>query len=645
MMRKILNSVFCIALLTIILAAANANAATITYAVATGNWTDANWTPQAPVTGDNVVIPAGAVVTVNTDLTSAKFNSLSVSGSLTIENTGVLAIEQITSTNPLVGVGGGTLINNGTLSIKQTLANSNAAINLSNGTDADSRLINAGTLSVDMMASTIATASTRCIYLTQTTATRSPHLTLGGTMNFSVPNGTRFFELGSGANAVIDGNAVIGSTSDYKNWRLIHMGNGGTLTLAGSLEFYSGYISANGVISQSVTGTGSAVGTVVNSGTLKIHGMAGLSGSYAIYLNAQRSGISPNYTYGTAKFRNTGNLIIDGNYPTSYGAIYLNGNPGATDELKNEGALTVSNDGTGPAISCQIANVMTAAVINSSVMNLSSAGTKSIVMGDANSSLVNSGNIIVNKAVSGYVLNATAASISNNTNGVFSFNVADNSAAAIDGTNKIVFTNNGGTVNGRGIFGAGTFVPSTGTIAPGGAAIGAFTFADALLTLTGKLVMNATGTANAGVDYDQINSTGTLNIAETTLEFSADYTAQNADNLALITAASLTGTFSAITKPVNWAANYSPTNANLLYDTSTAVNNKPATAKIAVVRNAIIVSNPGNAYCSISDMAGRTVKSIVFNNQSDTFVINNLKGIYIIRISSEEGNFTQKVNL
>lgn len=589
MIRKFLNSVFFIALLTILLSAADANAATITYAVATGNWTDANWTPQPPVVGDNVVIPAGAVVTVNTDLTSTKFNSLSVLGSLTIENSGVLSIEQIASTNPLVSVGGGTMTNNGSLSIKQTLANSNAAINLSNGTDADSRLINTGTLSVDMMASTIATASTRCIYLTQTTATSSPRLTLGGTMNFSVPNCTRFFELGSGANAVIDGNAVIGSASDYKNWRLIHMGNGGTLTLAGSLEFYSGYISANGVISQSVTGTGSAVGTVVNSGTLKIHGMAGTSGSYAIYLNAQRGGTSSNYTYGTAKFRNTGNLIIDGNYPTSYGAIYLNGNPSATDELKNEGTMTVINDGTSPAISCQIANVMTAAVINSANMTLSSSGTKSIVLGDANSSLVNSGTITVNKAVSGYVLNTTAASIGNNTNGVFIFNVADNSAAAIDATNKIVFTNNGGTVNGRGIFGAGTFVPSTGTIAPGGASIGAFTFSDALLTLTGKLVMNATGTANAGVDYDQINSTGTLNIAGTTLEFSADYTAQNADNLALVTAATLTGSFSSVSKPVSWVTNYTTNNVNLLYDTSTAMGNKPATTKIAVIQNAIIV--------------------------------------------------------
>jgi len=644
-MRKILNSGFCIVLLTLLLSAANANAATITYAVVTGNWTDANWTPQAPVAGDNVVIPAGAVVTVNTDLSATKFNSLSVLGSLTIENTGVIAVEQITSTNPLVNVGGGTLTNNGTLSIKQTLANSNAAINLSNGTDADSKLINAGTLFIDMLASTISSSSTRCIYLTQTTATRSPRLTLGGTMNFSVPNGTRFFELGSGANAVIDGTAVIGSSSDYKNWRLIHMGNGGTLTLAGSLEFYSGYISANGVISQSVTGTGSAIGTVVNSGTLSIHGMSGASGSYAIYLNAQRGGTSPNYTYGTAKFKNSGTLTIDGNYPTSYGAIYLNGNPGSTDEFKNEGTLTVSNDATSPAISCQIANVMSVAVINSANMTLSSTGTKSIVMGDANSSLTNTGNITVNKAIGGYTSNATAGTISNNTNGVFNFNVTDNIAAAIDATNKIVFTNNGGTFSGRGNIGAGTFVPSTGTIAPGGTGIGAFTFADAQLSLTGKLVMNATGAANAGVDYDQINLAGTLNIAGTTLEFSSDYTAQNADNLALVTAGTLTGTFSSVAKPVSWVANYTSTNANLLYDTSTAVNNKPATTKITIAQNVIIVSNPGNAYCTLTDMTGRIVKSIVFNNQNDTFVINNLKGIYIIRICSAEGNFTQKVNL
>lgn len=620
------------------------NAATITYAVATGTWADANWTPQAPVAGDNVVIPAGAIVTLNTDLSATKFNSLSVLGTLTIEATGVLTIEQTATINPLVNVGGGTVTNNGTLSIKQTLANSNAAINLSNGTDADSKFINVGTLNIDMLASTIASSSTRCIFLTQTTATRVPRLTLGGTMNFSVPVNTRFFELGGGANGVIDGTAVIGSASDYKNWRLIHMGNSGTLTLVGNLEFYSGYVSANGVISQSVTGTASAVGNVVNTGTLKIHGMSGTTGSYAIYLNAQRTASAP-YSYGTAKFRNTGTLVLDGNYPTSYGAVYLNGNVGVTDEFSNEGTMTVTNEAQTPAISCQITNAMTSNILNSGTMTLNTAGTKSIVMGNASSTLTNTGTVTVNKAITGYVANTTAAIVNNNTSGVFNFNVADNAASAIDATNKVLFTNNGGTISGRGVIGVASYVPSTGTIAPGGTAIGAFTFADATLALTGKLMMNATGTATAGVDYDQVNSTGTLDVSGATLEFTVGYSAQNADNLALVAAGTLTGTFSSVTKPASWVTNYTSTNANLLYDTSTALNNTVLPVKIAMVNNTLTFANTDNATCIIADLTGRIVKSTHINSQNNFLSVNDLEGIYIIRITSEKGNFTQKVNL
>ncbi|MGB4577609.1 MAG: G8 domain-containing protein, partial [Paludibacter sp.] len=89
-MQKITFSIIPVALIAIlILTSSVLHAATITYAAVTGNWTDANWTPQAPVAGDHVVIPAGAVVTVNSDLSSTKLNSISVLGTLTIETGGV----------------------------------------------------------------------------------------------------------------------------------------------------------------------------------------------------------------------------------------------------------------------------------------------------------------------------------------------------------------------------------------------------------------------------------------------------------------------------------------------------------------------------------------------------------------------------
>jgi hypothetical protein len=348
----------------------SASAATITYNPTTGNWTDANWTPQAPVAGDNIVIPAGAVVTLSTDA-GININSLSVLGTLNITSSGVLSVRQTVTTNPLVSVGGGVISNAGTFSIFQTLANSNTAIKFVNGTDADAKFANTGTLNIDMMASTIASSSTNCINLAQTTATRTCRFTLGGILNFAVPDGTRFFELSSGTNGVIDGTTVFGSTLNYKNWRLIHMGNSGTLTLAGNIEFYSGYTNAtNGTISMSISATNSAVGNLVNSGTLKIHGGPTVV-AYGIYLNPQYATAAP-LTSGTANFTNQGTLLIDGNFPL--GTILLNGSTGTSASFNNSlGAIAkLTNSGTGAsAVPLKASATASTIVNNAGTLNLS----------------------------------------------------------------------------------------------------------------------------------------------------------------------------------------------------------------------------------------------------------------------------------
>lgn len=371
----------------------SAFAGIITYGSTTGNWTDANWTPQAPVTGDNVVIPAGAVVTLSTDA-GIDINSLSVLGTLNITASGILSVRQTASVNPLVNVGGGVINNAGALTIFQTLAQPNAAITFGNGTDADAQFINTGILNINMLASTISSATTRCVNFAQTTLSRTCRFTFGGILNFSVPDGTRFFEISSGANAVMDGTAVIGSTTDYKNWRLIHMGNKGTLTLAGNIEFYSGYTSsANGTISMSVSATGSAVGNLVNSGTLKIHGGSTVTG-YGIYLNPQY--VSP--TSGTANFTNQGTLLIDGNFPL--GTIFLNGSTGTSATFNNQvGAVaTLSNSGTGTKAVPFIASATaTTAINNAGTLNLSSVGLDASINTSKNT-FTNTGTVNFNVA-------------------------------------------------------------------------------------------------------------------------------------------------------------------------------------------------------------------------------------------------------
>jgi hypothetical protein len=313
---------------------------------------------------------------------------------LNITTTGILSVRQTVTVNPLVSLGGGVITNDGTFSIFQTLGNSNTAIKFLNGTDADAKLINTGTLNIDMMASTIASSSTNCVNFAQTTATRTCRFTLGGTLNFSVPNGTRFFELSSLTSAVLDGTAVFGSVSDYKNWRLIHMGNSGTLTLAGNIEFYSGYTNAtNGTISMSITASNSAVGNLVNSGTLKIHGGSAVV-AYGIYMNPQF--VTPNS--GTANFTNQGTLLIDGNFPL--GTVYLNGSTGTgTNFINQYGAVaTLANSGTGAKAVPFIASATALTAINNAgTLNLSSTGLDATISTSKNT-YTNTGTVNFNVA-------------------------------------------------------------------------------------------------------------------------------------------------------------------------------------------------------------------------------------------------------
>ncbi|MGB4414619.1 MAG: G8 domain-containing protein, partial [Paludibacter sp.] len=90
-MKKItfrtLNSNYLMLVFLALLTSINAFGASISWTGSAGDglWATAlNWSGgEVPVAGDHVVIPAGAVVTVNSDLSSTKLNSISVLGTLT----------------------------------------------------------------------------------------------------------------------------------------------------------------------------------------------------------------------------------------------------------------------------------------------------------------------------------------------------------------------------------------------------------------------------------------------------------------------------------------------------------------------------------------------------------------------------------
>lgn len=531
------------------------------------NW-DSNTLPSVV---DNVVIPKAFTVTLTGD--AGVINKITVNGKLIISSTGLLNVEQTVTSDPLVDIAGGEIQNNGSLIIKQTIAaNTNYALKFTNGTDAgDAKLSNTGTLLVDLSARPAA-SGIACIGFAQTTAGRTAQFKFGGTITFNIPAQARLFEITSGY-ALMDGTYTFGSNTDYKNWRFIQLTQGNlTIAPTANITVYSGY---NLAYAGTIASSNSKDITFTNNGNLTLHGGSANAG-YGIYMNPQNA-------TNICTFTNAGTLTIDENFPL--GTLYMSGGGSTglvtTYSIFNNLAganLSLTNSGTGAG--ALVANAIPALTVtfnNAGTVSLNSGTTRNIYFGGSNSTFNNNGTVILTKAITG---NSTANGcvINNNTGGVFNFNVSDNAQPAVSNANKIVFNNNGGTVTGRGVFSAGTFVPSTGVLSPGSdTGTGIFTFSDASLALTGKCVMNINGIAKAGTDYDQIISTGSLGISGCSLEakIGSGYTPANSDNVALISAIACTGNFSSVTALPNWKMNYTGTKAILSYGDFTPVVTKP----------------------------------------------------------------------
>ncbi len=524
-----------------------------------GLWSSAtNWSSNAtPTSTDNVVIPKTFTVTINGN--AGKINQITVQGKLIIAATGMLNVEQTVSLDPLVDVAAGEIVNEGSLTIKQTIvSNTNQALKFSNGTDAgDAKFTNTGSLLVDLTARPAA-SGVACISFSQSTTGRTARFTFGGNMTFNLPAQARLFEITSGY-TVMDGTYIFGSTSDYKNWRFIQLTQGNlTLASTANITLYSGY---NLAYAGTIASSNSKDITFTNNGILVLHGGPAVAG-YGIYMNPQNAN-------NTCTFTNSGNLTIDENFPL--GALYMGGSSAVVSNVFNNqsgATLTLSNTNTtAGAVMANATSTITNIFNNAGTMSLNSASARNIYFGGSNSTFNNTGTVNVTKAITGNST-TTACVFNNNTGGVFNFNVSDNAQPAISNANKITFNNNGGTVAGRGVFSAGTFVPSTGILSPGGnTGTGIFTFTDASLALTGKCVMNINGTNTAGTDYDQINSTGTLDIYGCTLDarIGSGYTPAASDNVTLISAVSRAGNFFSFTAPTIWSVFYTTTSAILSY--------------------------------------------------------------------------------
>ena len=637
-----------------------------------GDWaTASNWSGgKTPAATDSVFIASGNQVTLSTD--AGIINSMTVQGKLTVASGGILAIEQNRSSISLLQINGGEVDNAGSITLTQKLANINPGIALADGT-ANSTFKNTGVLSINM---SLTGATGNCVSFKQATGGTATFV-LGGTMTFT-PAATKNIFKNILGNGQIDGTAVIGSSAAYQNCSLLQVAAGNFTILANAnIEFYSG-LTSGATVTMTNAGTASlaSTATLTNNGTLMIHANSAATG------NALQFGPG---IFATSILANSGTIIIDGTYSSSYGSINCGGTDATSYAVINNlsgGTISVSNFyGTnitttsttvtgGSALTA--ANLKNATVNNSGIISLNSYGRCMMFGGSLCTFNNNSGGLVtVTTGIKGSTSNTGSCFIYNNPGATFDFNVPANGGIgtipnayyAIHSASKILFTNSGGTVTGRGTFMTGTFVPSTGTIAPGngnGATpYGLFAINATALDFSKSTLSLKIGGNSAGVNQDQINlgtASAAVNISGTALNLTFDpaYTPANlVDSIVLIkstssTAPVITGNFASTSLPTGWALNYTPAVTRLIYTTPNALQNiNMLNAKIYAVDNQLKVSlgNDVPADLKIMDLTGRIMIETLVKGQNNTITTDGLKGIFIVRLKTENGDYSQKISL
>lgn len=362
---------------------------------ATGDWgTATNWSSNAlPLAADSVYIPVSTEVTISTD--AGTINKLAVSGKLIITSTGALNVEQtatINNSSPIVNLIGGDIENNGVLSVKNSLASSsNTCIKFGQSTR-NNNLINNGTFTLDNTAGAYASLTGRAIGLSQATGTGVSTFKMGGTINLNIKPSCIFIDSNEGGNLTLDGTNVIGSISNYKNFRfariVVGAGAGGKITIASTadLTLYSGYDSANGVINLNGNSTTSAC-TFTNNGKFTIHSGASTAG-YGIYFNPGNSNVL-NY------FTNNGTMSVQGTFLNG-NAVYIAGTGSGVSNFNNTASATMSISISDPAV--QVFKTAAAnnkfTLVNDGILNVSQ--TAAIAVTSTVAVITNNGTINYN---------------------------------------------------------------------------------------------------------------------------------------------------------------------------------------------------------------------------------------------------------
>lgn len=447
-------------------------------------------------------------------------------------------------------------------------------------------------------------------------------------------------------------------------------------------------------------------GKYSGAGSLTLNAAAASSGSAISMTQSQTTGTSPNvvyygavfvvggtYTVSVASGRpvfgvGIGRHTIDGTGSMSFGTVESPVSHGLIMITVDFGRLTINPNVTLSIVSNMVVdkrgpvyfhNIPNATITNKGTININGSGNNAIGVApgtNANQSFVNEGTVSIAGAyqqayiginstttasltftnTGTFTIDATGTTVpilsafgtnnkiifNNNTNGVFSVNTGNTTILT---SARAAIINSGGTLKASGILN-GTLDASTGTIQPGGTAIGKLTVSQlqssAVNTnnLTGKLLMDVNGKSTAGTNFDQIAfSQSTVNVAGATLEanLGGSYSPGFGDEVALISAVAQSGNFSATTLPANASLVYTvPTAISLTFGSTDVKDTQLADMRVVGVNGQVIIGNSLNKQINIYSIDGRLLFSEYVKSTNKSVELRS--GLYIL----EAPNYRQK---
>jgi hypothetical protein len=305
-------------------------------------------------------------------------------------------------------------------------------------------------------------------------------------------------------------------------------------------------------------------GTVQNNGTITIGANANV-GQYGIYnegtfsntgghINIDRSSFAALYIE-SGTFTNTGAITIGANIASGNHGIYNKG---------------IFNNNTGGQIT--IDRVASMGIYHNNGISFTNQGTITVgaLSGGntfnygiyANPDFNNAGgHINIDRAT--FAIAANTGSFNNT--GSITVGAATNVPALFTSIANGTFNNNtGGVLKGTGSIDATQFVNAGGSLAPG-ASIGKITFDTGETFSNNTLAIEVNGTGVAGNNYDQVVVNGTATLGGT-LALAINYTATVGDQITVLSAYAVSGSFTSVTGlPANWYVNYTTTGVILTY--------------------------------------------------------------------------------